>query len=158
QMPLVPTQNSVGLTSPQNSAIIAWSQLDEPDNAQPDGSGGFGPCLTPSAIVASYNSIRAKDTTRPVFLNFGRGASDTGWGGRGTCTGQTTSYYPTAIQGGDIISFDIYPVADYNGRLELVAQGIDNLKTWMALGGTNKIIWNFIEASAINGGAVPTSN
>jgi hypothetical protein len=155
-MPLIPTQNPVGLTSPHRSDIIGWAQMDEPDNAQPDGNGGYGPCITPTAIVAAYNSIRANDTTRPVLLNFGRGVSDTNWGGRGSCTGQTDSYYPQAMQGGDIISFDIYPVADYSGRLEMVAQGIDNLKRWMALGGTNKIIWNFIEASPFNGGAVPT--
>lgn len=157
QMPLISRQNSVGLTSPQNTAIISWAQMDEPDNAQPNGSGGFGPCITPSQIVTSYNAIRANDTTRPVFLNFGRGVSDTQWIGRGSCTGQTTSYYPAAMQGGDIISYDIYPVSDSNGRLEVVASGLDNLKTWMALGGTNKIIWNFIEAAAIDGGAVPTA-
>ncbi len=157
QMPLIAAQNSIGLTSPQRTDIIAWAQADEPDNAQPK-AGGYGPCLTPSAIVSAYNSIRSSDATRPVFLNFGRGVSDTTWTGRGSCTGQTTSYYPGAVQGGDIVAFDIYPVANYNGRLELVAQGIDNLKTWITIGGKDKIIWNFIEASAINGGAVPTAD
>jgi hypothetical protein len=158
QMPLFPAQNSVALNSPQRSIIRGWTQSDEPDNAQADGGGGYGPCLTPAAIVSSYNSIRTNDSTRPVFLNFGRGVADTGWGGRGTCTGQTTTYYPAAIQGGDIISFDIYPVADYNGRLELVAQGIDNLKSWIAQGGKNKIIWNVVEAAPLDGGVVPSFN
>ena len=72
QMPLLATQNTVGLSSPQNTAIKGWTQLDEPDNAQPDGNGGYGPCIGPSTIVANYNSIRGSDATRPVFLNFGR--------------------------------------------------------------------------------------
>ncbi len=154
QMPLVPTQNSVGLTSPQRSWIQGWDQVDEPDNAQSNGSGGFGPCISPSTLVADYNAIKANDTNRPVFLNFGQGASNINYIGRGSCAGNT-AYYAQAMQGGDIISFDIYPVADYNGQLELVPNGIDNLKTWS---NNTKIIWNFIEAAAINGGAVPTAN
>ena len=43
KMPVVPTQNSVGLTSPQRSWIWGWDQVDEPDNAQANGSGGYGP-------------------------------------------------------------------------------------------------------------------
>ena len=156
-MPLVRTQNAVGLTSPQRRRIIGWDQTDEPDNAQPNGTGRYGPCLTPSQIVAAYNAIRANDTTRPVFLNFGRGVSDTSWLGRGSCTGETTSYYPAAIAGGDVISFDIYPVADYNGQLELVANGFDNLKTWMDASGRRKVIWNFVEGAPIGSGTTPTA-
>ena len=152
QMPLVPGQNSVGLTSPQRNWIQGWDGTDEPDNAQPNGSGGYGPCIPPSQVVAAYTAIKANDTTRPVFLNFGRGAADVNWPGRGSCTGDT-SYYPAAIPGGDVITFDIYPVSDYNGQLELMATGVINLKTWS--NGT-KIIWNFVEASSINGGAPPT--
>ena len=152
-MPLLVTQNALGLASPQRTWIEGWSQIDEPDNAQPDGNGGYGPCITPSVVATTYNGIRSNDVTRPVFLNFGRGVSDTTWGGRGSCTGDT-SYYPQAIQGGDIVSFDIYPVADYNGRLELVATGVDNLKTWSNNG---KIIWNFIEGGSLDGVHVPTA-
>jgi hypothetical protein len=155
-MPLIPTQNSVGLTSPQRTAIVGWGQDDEPDNAQPNGTGGYGPCLTPAQIVAGYNAIRANDVTRPVFLNFGRGVADINWSGRGSCAGQTTTYYPYAVGGGDIISFDIYPVANYNGRLELVPKGVDNLKTWVSASGDSKIVWNFIEGVPINSGITPT--
>ena len=153
-MPVVPDQNSVGLTSPQNKWIQAWHTVDEPDNAQPNGNGGYGPCILPSQLVAAYNTIEAHDTTRPVFLNFGRGVSDIHYVGRGTCTGDT-SYYPAAMQGGDIISFDIYPVANYSGQLELIPNGVDNLRTWA---NGKKIIWNFVEGADINGGAVPTSD
>src|SRR3954469_6422785 len=160
-MPLLPTQNSVGLTSPQASDIVGWDQMDEPDNAQPDGNGGYGPCVMPSAILAQYAAIRANDTTRPVFLNFGQGVSNIGWGGRGSvCDNYQPSYaayYQQASQGGDILSFDIYPVTDSTltptGQLERVASGLDNLRNWS---GGNKIIWNFIEAAQIDGRAVPT--
>lgn len=151
RMPLIANQNSIGLTSTQNRWIEGWDMPDEPDNRRPNQWG----CLPAKQIVADYAAIRAKDTTRPVFLNFGRGVSDITWLGRGTCTGDT-SYYRLAIRGGDIISFDIYPVASYNGRLELVARGVENLKRWARQAGGKHVIWNFIEGTAINGGAVPT--
>jgi hypothetical protein len=156
KMPVVPTQNSVGLTSPQRSWIWGWDQVDEPDNAQANGSGGYGPCISPSTLVTSYNSIKASDTKSPVFLNFGQGASVTNYNGRGSCTGNT-AYYPQAIAAGDIISFDIYPVADYNGQLELVPQGVDNLKTWVTQCNCGtKPVWNFIETTPFDGGTTPT--
>ena len=156
KMPVVPRQNSVGLTSPQRSWIWGWDQIDEPDNAQPNGSGGYGPCISPSTIIASYKAIKANDTKSPVFLNFGQGASNTSYGGRGSCTGNT-AYYSQAMAGGDIISFDIYPVADYNGQLDLVPNGVDNLKTWAAQCNCgSKAVWNFIETTPFNGGATPS--
>jgi len=156
KMPVVPTQNPVGLTSPQRSWIWGWEQIDEPDNAQSNGHGGYGPCIKPSEIVASYNALKASDKASPVFLNFGRGVSYPAYNGRGSCTGDT-AYYSQAIAGGDIISFDIYPVAHYNGRLELVPNGVDNLRTWAAQCkcGT-KAIWNAIETTPFDGGATPT--
>ena len=61
------------------------------------------------------------------------------------------------MAGGDIISFDIYPVANYNGTLELVPNGVDNLKAWIATSGSSKIIWNFVEGAPINSGATPSA-
>ncbi len=153
QMFVMPAQNPVGLTSPQRAWIRGWDLYDEPDDAQPDGKGGYGVCIPPSTVVAKYNETRAKDKSSPVFLNFGRGASKIDYEGRGAACASDTAYYPVAIQGADIISFDIYPVADYNGRLEIVPDGVDNLKTWSK---GNKIIWNFVEASPFDGGATPT--
>src|SRR5438067_2882971 len=92
QMPLLPTQNSVGLTSAQRTDIIGWTQVDEPDNAQPDGTGGYTDCIMPSVLVSRYNAIRANDTSRPVYLNFSQGVSNIGYIGRGsTCN----NYQPT---------------------------------------------------------------
>jgi hypothetical protein len=42
-MGLIPMQNSVGLNSPEKTAIVGWGQDDEPDNAQPIGIFGHGP-------------------------------------------------------------------------------------------------------------------
>lgn len=150
RMPLISSQTPVGLTSRQNKWIQGWDQQDEPDNAQSNQI-----CVQASQVVSAYSAIKAKDTTRPVFLNFGRGVSDINWVGRGTCRGDT-SYYPSAIRGGDIITFDIYPVANYDGQLEIVPRGIDNLKKWAQQAGGSHVIWNFIEGAAIYGGAVPT--
>jgi hypothetical protein len=97
KMPLIPGQNPVGLAAPQNRAIVGWLQADEPDNAQHKGILGYRACQTPRQIVSSYDAIKARDTTRPVVLNFGRGVSDTIWTGRGGCTGQTTGYYPLSF-------------------------------------------------------------
>jgi len=153
-MPYMPDQNTIALTqTPQNSYIKSWHMIDEPDDAQPIGGGAWGACISPSQLLTYYQNIQENDTTRPAYLNFGQGVSETSWIGRGPCTGETTSYYPAAIQAADIIAFDIYPVAEYNGQLELVPNGIDNLKTWS--GGT-KPIWNTIEALPFNGGTTPT--
>lgn len=151
-IPLVADQNSISLTSPQRTAMSAWAQMDEPDNAQANGNGGYDPCIPTTTLVARYNAMKANDATRPVFLNFGRGVSDINWVGRGTCTGDT-DYYVRGSAAADIISYDIYPVSSAGGKLEIIASGIDNLKTWS---GGQKIIWNAIEASALDGGAVPT--
>lgn len=144
-MRLIVEQSSFALSSPLNHVITGWTQQDEPDNAQPLPGGGYGPCIPPQTLVNEYNAIRAANATRPVFLNFGRGVSDINWGGRGPCTGDT-SYYPIAAAAGDILSFDIYPVVTYNGRLEYVAEGVQNLVNWS---GGDKIIYNFIETTHI---------
>ncbi len=147
---VVAWQNTVGLTSPRNHVITGWRQVDEPDNAQPNGSGGFGPCIPPAELVTNYQRFKANDATRPVWLNFGQGVSFIQWQGRGTCTGDT-SYYPAASAAADILSFDIYPVThsnpDIQGKLEFVAQGVSNLVEWSQ---GVKIIWNFIETTHIN--------
>jgi hypothetical protein len=39
-MPVMCSQNSVGMDHVNDSIIVGWTQQDEPDNAQADGSGG----------------------------------------------------------------------------------------------------------------------
>jgi hypothetical protein len=152
-------QNAVGLdhvrTDP-DPVIVGWTQQDEPDNAQPDGQGGYDPCVPPDDLVAIYDGIRAEDATRPVYLNFGQGVSYVDWIGRGVCTGDT-SYYPKACKAADIVSFDIYPVTsrydEVRGNLWYVPQGVDNLRTWS---GGSKPAWCWIECTHIKSTAKPT--
>ncbi|MBO7743686.1 DUF4082 domain-containing protein [Paenibacillus sp. MWE-103] len=141
-----------------DSMIYAWMQSDEPDNAQSDGSGGYGPPIQPDAVVQNYNRWKAADPTRPVFLNLGQGVAWKDWYGRGTDTGKQ-ELYPEYAKGADIVSFDIYPVnstdAPVAGKLHLVAEGVSNLKTWTE---GRKPVWTVIETSNYNGveGHTPT--
>ncbi len=138
-------QGGVWNTHLTDGTLWGWLQPDEPDNAQANSSGGYDPCIPPSTIVAGYDTMVANDGTRPVWLGFGRGVSDTTWVGRGTCTGHTEMYAEYA-KGGDILSFDIYPVNDGIG-LEAVPKGVDNLRQWS---GYSKPVVADIEASDIN--------
>ncbi|HVY47576.1 MAG TPA: hypothetical protein VHB21_16920, partial [Minicystis sp.] len=136
-----------------NAIIRGWTQQDEPDDAQPDGNGGYGPCVDPSTIVSLYQQWTAADPTRPVFLNFGQGAAYTGWYGRGSCTGHTSDY-ATYMQGADILSFDIYPMNETDPPvakdLTYVAKGVDDLRGWAH---DQKPVWSWIECTGINGPA-----
>ena len=38
--------------------LIGWNHTDEPDNAQPDGNGGYGSCILPDAIAARSTEMR----------------------------------------------------------------------------------------------------
>jgi hypothetical protein len=138
----------------RDSPIIrGWLHLDEPDNAQPDGRGGYGPCISPEEIVRHYKELRARDETRPVYLGFGQGVANPGWVGRGKeCASiDPETYYSAASRGGDILAFDIYPVAEVyqdhvKGRLDLVGRGVENLKRWAPPGVP---IWADIETTHI---------
>ena len=153
-MSLIVGQSAFAISAQGSSAIAGWLQPDEPDNAQPDGNGGYGPCIAPGVLKKNYARYRANDPSRPVLLGFGRGVSDVWWIGRGSCTGDV-SYYAQAASAGDILAFDIYPVANGTGRLDDPAKGVRNLIHWS---GGSKIIWNDIEASAIHGGKAPTAS
>ncbi|MEN8226702.1 MAG: T9SS type A sorting domain-containing protein [Bacteroidota bacterium] len=139
--------------------FIAWGHRDEPDNAQPDGAGGYGPCMDPQVIKDLYNEIKAFDTTgRSVILNCGAGVARTDAYIRGECAGNIDSYIEY-YKGADIASFDIYPVSSppspitTNNDLWYVAQGVKNMKTW-----TNgeKPLWFCLECTDIKGEGKPT--
>ena len=148
---LITEQDSVGLTNPNNGVIKAWeSEPNEPDNAQPNGKGGYGPCVKPSTIVAEYHKIKEADPTRPVYIGFGRGVADTRWYGRGSCSGDTAMYREYA-QGADIVAFDIYPV-NQGYPLSIIATGVDNLREWAG----SKPLNTVIETTPIEGGSGPT--
>jgi hypothetical protein len=145
-------QNATGLANLSEPTIIGWMHDDEPDNAQPDGQGGYGPCVDPKVIQAKYAGWKSKDATRPIYLNLGRGVSDINWVGRGVCTGKT-EMYPEYAKGADVLSYDIYPVNDGDNKLWMVADGIDNLRKWASY---KKPVWNWIESTPFDGGTAPT--
>ena len=149
-MPVICDQNDVGLAHKGDKTIVAWMHGDEPDNAQSLGEGkGYGPPILPDKIVADYERIRAADPSRPVMLNLGQGVAWDGWYGRGVRTNHPEDY-PEYIKGGDLISFDIYPVVhdrpEVAGNLWFVPKGVDRLREWS---GGQKIIWNCIECTRI---------
>jgi len=149
-------QNSLALSSPSRSIIKSWMQTDEPDNAQPLAGGGYGPPIPPQDIINRYTAMKAADASRPVLLNLGQGVAWDGWYGRGTRTNHPEDY-PEYMKGGDIISFDIYPVtstdAAVKGNLWYVGQGVERLVTWSQ---GKKVVWNAIECTHINSTVLPT--
>ncbi len=145
-MPAYCDQNSTALADLSSKILLGWTQEDEPDNAQPV-DGGYGPCVAPSAIQSLYATMKQKDPTRPVFLNFGQGIANDSWPGRGSCSNQPQDY-ATYSQGADIVSFDIYPI---NSGLDitLIALGTDRL---MADVQSKKPVWNWLETTRIDQG------
>jgi hypothetical protein len=157
-MPVVCEQNGYALAHLDERTIVGWMHGDEPDNAQPLGEGkGYGPPILPEKILQDYRKIRAADPTRPVMLNLGQGVAWDGWHGRGVRTGHAEDY-PRYVQGGDIVSFDIYPAVHDKpavaGKLWYVARGVQRLRGWS---GSERIVWNCIECTRIgNAKAKPT--
>lgn len=148
-------QNDLALNLPDRAIVIGWLYGDEPDNAQRRELGlGYGPPVPPAKVIDEYREMRAKDPTRPVLLNFGQGVAWDGWQGRGSRSGHPEDY-PLYVKGGDILSFDIYPVThthpDVAGRLELVARGVERLRAWAKDGQT---IWHVVGATRINNAEV----
>ncbi len=150
-MPAICAQNEAGLSSENADVIVGWMHGDEPDNAQPRRDGkGYGPPILPSAIVAGYQRIRQRDSSRPVLLNLGQGVAFDQYIGRGVRRNHPEDY-PEYIQGCDIVSFDIYPAVHRNdevaGKLEFVPKGVERLRRWS---NDEKIVWNCIECSRIS--------
>ena len=150
-MSLVCGQNRYALEHLDEPIIIGWMHGDEPDNAQSlPGGKGYGPPIPPAKIVEDYRKITSKDPTRPVMLNLGQGVAWDGWYGRGVRTRHPEDY-PEYARGGDIISFDIYPVVhdrrEIAGNLWYVPYGVQRLRQW-----TNgqKVIWDCIECTRIS--------
>ncbi|MBN2583910.1 MAG: hypothetical protein JXL80_12655 [Planctomycetes bacterium] len=162
-MKTICSQNTVGLTSANRDVIIGWAQQDEPDNAQWNSTTQtYDPPILPSEIVNRYNTMKANDDTRPVFLNLGQGVAWDGWWGRGTRTNHPEDY-PLYLQGCDIASFDIYPFASstatnylpVKNKPWLIPYGVDRLNTWK-VGTQTDVVWNFVECTNIHGYGVAT--
>jgi len=144
-------QSKAALAFKDRPTIVGWLQNDEPDNAQElKGGKGYGPPVTPEAVVERYREIKQADPTRPVMLNLGQGVAWDGWYGRGVRTNHPDDY-PEYVKGGDIASFDIYPACSTDkaiaGKLEYVPRGVDRLKKWTD---GRKPVWCCIETTGIN--------
>jgi len=145
-------QDSAGLPNIDSPTIIGWwMSPDEPDNAQPASSGGYGPPVAPSTLVTEYNSYKAADPTRPMYLGLGQGVAYTAYEGRGSNPPAESGYVPAA----DIVAFDIYPYnncsGDTNekvtcGEFWLNATGVENLHMWA---NRNQAVWTDFETTVI---------
>jgi hypothetical protein len=144
-------QDSLGLQNVDHPAIVGWFLADEPDNAQSDGKGGYGPPIAPATIVDQYKAIKAKDGTRPVFLGLGQGVAYD-YEGRGSNPPPEQGYVP----GSDVISFDIYPYNNCGGDTNVKqtcaefwmnAFGVDQLRKWSDHG---QAVWTDFETTPIS--------
>jgi hypothetical protein len=148
-------QDAVGLANIDDPTIVGWWMTpDEPDNAQDDGMGGYGPPVAPATLVTRYNAYKAADPTRPIYLGLGQGVAYDGWEGRGSNAPPESQYVPAA----DIVAFDIYPYnncgGDANekvtcGQFWLNAYGVDRLHTWS---NRNQAVWTDFETTVIAAG------
>ncbi len=145
KMPVYCDQNATALANLSSTILAGWTQEDEPDNAQSDGKGGYGPCVAPQTIQSLYATMKSNDATRPVFLNFGEGIANDAWVGRGSCSNQPGDYAEYS-KGADIVSFDVYPINDALD-ITLVALGVDRLTQAV---GNKKPVWNWLETTRID--------
>lgn len=150
-MPVICHQNTLGLTDVNRNIIVGWMQRDEPDNKQRRKNGwGYDPVVSPPEVFSRFTAMRRNDPTRPVLLNLGQGVAWDHWKGRGNRTNHPEDY-PEYIKGGDIISFDIYPVThesrEVQGRIEYIARGVERLKSLVS---PEQRVWNVIGVSRIS--------
>jgi hypothetical protein len=148
-------QDSVGLANIDDTTIVGWWMTpDEPDNAQAAAGGGYGPPVAPATMVTQYNSYKATDSTRPIYLGLGQGVAYANYEGRGSNPPAESGYVPAS----DIIAFDIYPYnncsGDANeqvtcGQFWLNALGVDDLHQWS---NRNQAVWTDFETTVINAG------
>jgi len=145
-------QDSVGLANIDDATIVGWWMTpDEPDNAQSNGMGGYGPPVAPATLVTQYQAYVKADPTRPVWLGLGQGVAYDNYEGRGSNPPPESQYVPAS----DIVSFDIYPYnncgGDTNaqatcGQFWLNAFGIDRLHMWSNRG---QAVWSDFETTVI---------
>lgn len=151
EMPVFCDQNEYALAHLNEKLIVGWLQQDEPDNAQAlPGGKGYGPPVSPEKVIERYQQIRRRDPSRPVLLNLGQAVAWDGWHGRGVRTNHPEDY-PLYVQGGDIVSFDIYPVVHSKpavaGKLWYVPRGVQRLRQWA---GPDRVVWNCMETTRIS--------
>jgi len=159
EMPVICELNDYAKKNLNKEIFVGWhAQPDEPDNAQRDGKGGYGPCMEPQIIKDNYKEIKRIDATRPVYLGLGVGIAYPLARLRGeVCAGDTLRYYEFT-KGADMLGYDIYPIAGpptvrAKDQLRYVAKGVDNLRRYSEY----KIdVWMAIETARIREhGSIP---
>ena len=175
-MPVICEQNEVGLSHKDDPIIVAWTQVDEPDNARSfkdywkgnvekmkeawpglfDSYGpgkpysDFGPPIPPKWIIREYEDMKAKDPSRPIMNGGGQGIAWDGWWGRGERSGHLEDY-PEYMKGGDVVDFDIYPAAHGTSAIKdalwYVPLGVRRLREWV---GDTKPVWVAMETGVID--------
>jgi len=149
-------QDAVGLANVDDPTIVGWWMTpDEPDNAQDKSDGSCcGPPVAPATLVTQYDSYKAADPTRPIYLGLGQGVAYDGWEGRGSNAPAESGYVPAS----DIVDFDIYPYNNCGGdpneqvtcaEFWLNAHGVDQLHSWSTRG---QAVWTDIETMTIAAG------
>ena len=121
------------------------------DDAEQDAAEAFAiylETMEAEQVQAFYDRIKKHDPSRPVWLNLGQGIANEAFKGRGA----KPSDYPGYAAACDILSFDVYPVANLKrpqgeDYLWFLAKGLGRLKKW---GGEDKPLWNFIECTSIH--------
>ncbi len=157
-------QNEVSLSRLGDKTIIGWMHGDEPDNRQARFDGGPVPL---EDLMVDYRRMRRNDPTRPVLVNFGQGVANDVFPGRAL----RLEDYPAYTAAADILSYDVYPVANIklprpdgeegivfhpegHDLLWYVAKGVNRLQYWSDY---DKPVWNVIECTHIwNPAAKPT--
>jgi len=91
-------------------ALLAWRFGDEPDIMRKGEDGKFAPQHEPDHLVRRYREVRARDASRPVWINLTARFYDTYRGGN-VLPLENYRRYGEAC---DIISYDHYPVTGWN--------------------------------------------
>jgi hypothetical protein len=123
-------------------ALLAQIQGDEPDLGFDKGK----PRKTAEAVVESYKRLRSMDDTRPILLNLTSSFMVNGGGSGNRPAAERNAYYEVVVNGGDIVSFDVYPIYGWNleDKLYWVADGVKELR---AYAGPAKPVFTCIETS-----------
>ncbi|QFZ18016.1 hypothetical protein [Saccharothrix syringae] len=125
---------------------VGYLVADEPDMNKVYGD-VFNPDMQPSAILKAANEVRAKDPTRPTYLNFSPWmGTPTGQIGYGHVEKSYEEDMRTYCSAADLVSADYYAWThpDRNHTVGAYAYGevIDTMRKWC---GPDKPIYGFVE-------------
>lgn len=116
-------------------ALLAWMLDDEPDLSTPPDPA--------SEVQASYDSIRALDSVRPIIMNLTGGFfGDSTYGAN-----HTPAYYQSVVDVADMVSFDHYPVTGWNQQTWVYRPGASTEHMLSEFTDYTKPCWAIIECS-----------